>query len=172
MKQYLQFTLITLGVILLQVMIINHIEISGLINPFVYIYPLLLIPNKTNRIAVLFVGFVIGLVLDAFSNTWGMHMAATTLTAFVRPYIFNLCASQEDKDKPSISYSIMPSTFVIYSSILITIHHLVLFGLEAFTFNHFWFTLLKAVVSSAMAIALTLIFEVIHSSYTKSQKKR
>ena len=171
MKNTLQFILLTLTIIFVQVLIINNIELTGYINPFVYIYSLLIIPFKVNRIATLFIGFTIGITIDAFCGTWGMHAAATTLTAFVRPYIFNIFASQEDKDKQSISYNIMPSTFMVYSSIAVAIHHLALFLLEAFTFNHLWHTLLKTLFSSLIAIALIYCFERIRASYLNSQKK-
>lgn len=172
MKTKLQYITLTLALILLQVLIINNIEIAGILNPFIYIYPLLILPSKTNRIATLLIGFTTGLLIDAFCGTWGMHMASATLTAFILPYIFKLCASQEDIEKPTVSYHVMPSTFLKYTALIVFIHHLTLFTLEAFTFSHYWFTLTKATLSSLIAILLILIFEYIRTTNMKDRQRR
>lgn len=171
MKSYLHFAIVSIAIILLQILIVNHIEINGLINPFIYIYLILIVPPHTNKVVNIFIGFAIGLIIDALSNSWGMHMAATTLTSYLRPYIFTLCASQEDTDKTTISHHTMPATFIKFASLLTFIHHIALFTLEAFSFNHYWFTLLKTLISSIITIIIILIFEYIRTINIKTQHR-
>lgn len=172
MKTALEHISLALALILGQVLLVNHIEITGIINPFIYIYAILVLPTKINHIALTVIGFAIGIVMDAFCNTWGMHAAATTLTAFFRPYVFTLCASQEDIDKGLVSYHAMPATFVKYAVLLTVIHHLTLFSLEAFSFSHYWFVLIKTVVSALISLLFVAIFEHIRAINFKAQQRR
>ena len=82
--------------VMLQVLLFNNIELGGLINPYFYIYLVLIMPLSLNLSVQLLLAFVAGLIVDIFSNTWGMHAAATTLVAFVRPYLLKLLVSQEE----------------------------------------------------------------------------
>lgn len=172
MKTILEYISLSLALILGQVLLVNHIEVTGAINPFIYTYAVLILPSKTNHIASVVIGFTIGTVMDAFCGTWGMHAAATTLMAFVRPYIFTLCASQEDTGKGTIAYHAMPATFAKYSIILTVIHHSVLFTLEAFSFNHYWFVMIKTLVSSIISMLFIALFEHIRTINFKTQQKR
>lgn len=147
------------GLVLFQVLLFNNIEIAGVINPFLYIYFLIALPIHTNRISLVFIGFALGLVIDAFSNTWGIHAMATTLIAFLRPYIFRIVSTQEELDKVMPRFKTMGVNYVKYIVLMTFIHHLTLFTLEAFAFLYFGIILLKAVVSSLITIVLIFILE-------------
>lgn len=147
------------GLVLFQVLLFNNIEIAGVINPFLYIYFLIALPIHTNRISLVFIGFALGLVIDTFSNTWGIHAMATTLIAFLRPYIFRIVSTQEELDKVMPRFKTMGVNYVKYIVLMTFIHHLTLFTLEAFAFLYFWIILLKAVVSSLITIVLIFILE-------------
>lgn len=172
MKSNVNYILLMAALIVIQVLVIDHIEVTGVMNPFVYVYPLLILPPKVNRIALMLIGCGMGVVVDALSGTWGIHIAAMVLTGYVRPYVFGLCASQEDVEKPNIAYHYMPSTFVKYASILVVIHHLCLFTLEAFGFDHYWFVVVKTVVSSLVSLALIYVLERIRTINIEAQKHR
>ena len=81
------FYIWTLVLVLLQVLLFNNIELAGLINPYFYVYIILIMPLSLNVSIQLLIAFFAGLIIDVFSNTWGMHAAATTLVAFIRPYL-------------------------------------------------------------------------------------
>ena len=83
-----------ISLVLVQVLVLNYIQFSGYINPYIYVLFVLLLPVSTPRYAVVMLGFFIGLVIDIFSNTAGMHASATTFMAFVRPYVINLIIIQ------------------------------------------------------------------------------
>jgi rod shape-determining protein MreD len=95
-------------------------------------------------------------VIDAFSNTWGIHAMGTTLIAFLRPYIFRIVATQEELDKVMPRFRTMGINYAKYVIFMVFIHHLTLFSLEAFSFKYFGIVLLKTLVSSL--ITLVLIF--------------
>lgn len=76
--------------VLIQVLILNNIEFSGYINPFLYVLFILLLPFETPAWLLLVSGFALGLTVDLFMNTPGLHAAATVLTAFVRPFVLRI----------------------------------------------------------------------------------
>ena len=130
-----------------------------MITPFFYIIFLLLLPYDTPRAMLIFLGFILGLSIDAFTNTLGVHSAVCVLIGFVRPGILNKISTRETRESvsaPRIS-TMSLNWFIGYTAIFVTIHHLLLFMLEAFTFQGFIFTLARAVFSGILSIVLIVI---------------
>jgi rod shape-determining protein MreD len=148
-----------LFLVLIQVVLLNHIQWSGYINPYVYILFILLLPIETPKWLQLVLGFVLGLTIDMFSNTAGLHAAATVALAFARPGILNLLAPRDGYES---ELRISPQTlglkwFVTYLVILTAIHHLVLFYLEIFRFNEFFITFFKSFLNIIISVLLMLM---------------
>lgn len=146
------------SLVLIQVLILNFIQFSGYINPYIYILFILLLPVSTPRYVLLLLGFFIGLVIDIFSNTPGMHAAATTFIAFARPYIIDLISAREmDKnDFPGVSqYGLV--WFLYYSAILVFLHHIFFFYVEVFTFHQFFQTLFRSLLSSVFSVFIIVL---------------
>jgi rod shape-determining protein MreD len=102
-------------------------------------------------------GFVLGLVIDMFSNTMGLHAFATVLVAFLYAPVIRLFVSSEENIslQPSVN-SFGIGGYLKFAVILIVIHHMVLFFLEAFTFTNFWLTLFRALLSSACTFLVVI----------------
>lgn len=161
MKNVIEFISWFVGLVLLQVLLFNNLHIAGVINPFLYVYLIIALPIQMNRMLLLMIGFVLGLVIDVFSNTWGIHAMATTLIAYLRPYVFVLVSTQEELDRVIPRYRTMGVNYLKYIVVMVLVHHLMLFALEAFSFRYFWFVLLKALVSSVITLILVLTLEMI-----------
>src|SRR5690606_17264822 len=65
--------------------IFDNIHLFGFINPFIYILFLVLFPVRVNSLQFLFLGFLLGLTMDFFSDTGGIHAAACLVVAYLRP---------------------------------------------------------------------------------------
>src|SRR5436190_19071296 len=85
-----------LFLVLLQVILLNHVQWSGYINPYIYILFIMLLPVETPNWLVLMLGLLIGIVIDMFSNTSGLHAASTVLMAFARPGVLRLISPRDD----------------------------------------------------------------------------
>ena len=75
-----------IGLVLLQVLILNNVHIAGYATPFLYIYLILKFESETPRNALMLWAFFLGLTVDIFSDTPGMNAAATVALAFFTPY--------------------------------------------------------------------------------------
>ncbi len=153
LQNILRFVLL----VLIQVLALNNIQFLGFLNPYIYILFILSLPVKLPNWITLLLAFVLGLTIDAFSNTMGMHAFATVLVAFLRNGIINLFIAIDEGNNPTPSfYTFGVGAYVKYVVSIVVIHHIALFMLEAFSFNHFWILLLKILLSSALTTLIIL----------------
>ncbi len=142
-----------LVVVLFQILVMDNVMINGYMIPYVYLLFILLMPFETPRWIVLLSGFILGLGIDVFEHTLGMHTAATVLVAFLRPYFLGLLAPRdgyEPESFPRIHYYGF-FWFLKYTLLIVFIHHLVLFYLEVFQLQNFFSTLLRVILSSVLS---------------------
>jgi hypothetical protein len=150
--------------ILAQVFIFDNIHLFGFISPFVYILFLLLYPVKVNQLLFLFLGFLLGLTMDFFSDTGGIHAAACLVIAHARPVIlkYSFGVSYE-YNSIKINQTGLGERLTYISS-LVLLHHLVLFSLEIFTFSQILFILKYALFSGIFTILLSILLMTIFSN--------
>ena len=143
--------------VLAQVLVLNNIQFLGFINPYIYILFIISLPVRMPRWSALLLAFILGLTIDVFSNTPGMHASAAVLIAFLRNGIIQLFITIDEGNNPTPSYytfSVAP--YIKYVVFMVLIHHTTLFLLEAFSFAHFWLMLFKIILSSLVTILLIL----------------
>lgn len=148
------FILITL----LQVLVLNNMHLSIFINPYCYILIILILPFDSPGWLVLTLSFFTGLTMDAFSNSLGMHSAATVAMGFARQYLLQLIAPRDGYESghaPDLN-EMGVAWFMIYAGILTLIHHLILFMIEDFGYSVFFSVLFKAILSSVFTLVLLL----------------
>ena len=149
--------------VFLQVLIFNNVLIARMVSPFFYVLFLILLPFNIPRALLLILAFVLGLSVDIFSNTFGVHAFACVFTAFIRPGIISLIASRETLESVSAPRveSMGIRWFVEYAALMILIHHLILFYMEAFTFKDFLFTFFRVILSSILTLTLIVLSQFI-----------
>lgn len=142
-----------------QILVIKNIELGRFINPFIYVLFIIVLPFETPKWALLLSGFLIGITIDMFYDTAGMHAAACVFIAYIRPAVLKLFSPRDGYEfgtQPTIQYLGVP-WFLSYSGILIVLHHLVLFYIEIFRFSEFFSTLFRVIMSSLFTIILVVI---------------
>jgi len=149
--------------VLLQVLIFNKINLGGCLNPYIYVMFILLLPFETPKWLLLFSAFFIGLSVDLFSGTIGMHAAAATFMAFVRP-----TASRIISSKREFETGILPGIndlgivwFISYSLLLVFIHHLIYFYLEIFRFGEFFQTFTRVIASTLLTTLMIVLLDLL-----------
>lgn len=153
-KNSLRFILL----ILAQVVIFNHINFLGFINPYPYVLFILLFPIGDNRALLILLSFFLGITLDMFSNSGGMHAAASLVMAYSRPLVLrSVFGVAYEYNTIRISNISFRERF-IYITILIFIHHFVLFLLETFNVSDILYIFKKTLFSSIFTLILSLIF--------------
>jgi len=143
--------------ILIQVFVLNNIRFLGFINPYIYILFIFMLPVKFPRWLSLILAFIIGIIIDAFSNTYGIHAFSAVLIAFLRNPVINIFTSIEEGANPVPSfYTFGVAAFIKYIITLVIIHHTTFFFLEIFGFENIGQTLLKIILNAFVTIVIIL----------------
>lgn len=147
-----------LFLLLLQVIVLNQINFLKFINPMVYVLWVILFPIRKSKTLLLISSFLLGLSIDFFSDSGGIHAAALTLVAFIRLPILKAVLGKSDFDY--LLFNIRSISFLkafIFIGNIILIHHLVVFSLEYFNFNEFYEIIQKVIIASLATIVIGVL---------------
>ena len=112
--------------------------------------------------------FFSGLVLDAFSNTPGVATGALTATAFVQYPLMHAMVPKDAVENAVPDMNLLGKYgYISYIAILMLVHHLMYFLLEAFSFFNAMDLLLRFLGSYALSMLLALSIEMLFSSKRK-----
>jgi hypothetical protein len=121
----------------------------------------LLLPSVIPAWLLLIISFLSGLVVDLFTGSPGMHASATLLAGFSRPYVLRLISPRDGYESGSdlsmAAYGF--SWFLVYTAIIVVIHHTALFFLEVFRFTDFFRTIFRILLSSLFTTGFILLIE-------------
>ena len=142
MVQTLQRIVWFVVLVLVQVEILNHVHIMGYATP-----------SKS----LLFQAFLLGLCVDVFSNTPGMHAAASTLLAFIRRPLLQAQMLRETTDdyEPGIR-SMGFAPFLRYVLSAVFSFMVVVRLIDAFNFLHVVELLFRIVTDTVMTVICIL----------------
>ena len=143
----------------MQVLVLNHIQLGGYINPFLYVMFILMLPVRLPKVLLLFIAMLTGLTVDVFSNTMGMHAAASLFIGFLRPAWLRIMAPRDGYEADAVP-SIRNFGFqwyLVYASVLVFAHHFLLFYLEVFRLSEFFSTFIRIVLSSLVTLVLIIL---------------
>lgn len=140
-----------------QIVIFNKINLFGFINPYPYVLFLILYPVNSNKNSFLVASFVLGITMDLFCNSGGVHAAACVVLAFLRPQIFKFAFGLSyEYQTVKLNDVLTPERFSFIAA-AVTIHHLVLFFLEIFSFELFFEIIFRIILSTIFTILFSII---------------
>lgn len=156
--------------IIVQIVLLNNVQFSGLLNPYLYIYLLIILPVDFPPNAGLFLAFAMGIIIDIFSQTLGMHTISAVFLAYARPYILRNMAPRDGYEfSRNVSIKQMGWLwFLTFSGIMVFLHHFVLFFIESFRMSGLGYTLLKAMGSSLLTLSLIVVVQLLFTRSPKS----
>ena len=153
--------------VLAQSLVLNNINFLGYINPYIYILFIILFPIKNNRMLFIFLSFLLGLSVDLFLDSGGVHAAACVTMAYVRPLILKFSFGMIYEHQTIKFSNTEFGQRLTYFSIIIFIHHLLLFSLEIFNASNILLILKKTLFSGIFTILICLLITVLFSSKRK-----
>ena len=137
-----------------QVIIFNNINFNGYINPYPYILFIILYPVNANRSGLLLASFFLGIIMDMFSNSGGVHAASCLVLAYFRPYIFKFAFGLSyEYQTVRLLDTLTPERFS-FILISVAIHHVTLFLLEIFRLNFLWDVVVRTLFSTIFSIVI------------------
>ncbi len=162
-NNWVKYGLVFILIVLIQGLVVNNIQLNEYFNPMVYPIMILMLPFELNAIVTMAVALFLGLSVDAFSNTFGLHASSALFIGYLRPTIIRYIKPKEGYDT-----SLLPSIqdmgavwFLAYGSVMIFLHHLWFFSFEILRFDLFFLILGKAFLSFIFSLALVILFQYI-----------
>lgn len=149
-----------------QVLILQNVVLFHTAFCFLYVAYLLVLPVETNPLALMGIGFIMGLSIDMFYDSLGLHAFACVLIMYLRNYWLNNLTPQggyDSNDTPSLALNGL-QWFAVYATPMVFIHHSVLFFAEVGGFDMFWFTLWKIFTSTLFTMLVILIAQFLFPS--------
>ena len=131
----------------------------------VFLYPIVIftLPLKTPKVLLLFLAFFLGIFIDLFYDSPGVHTASFVLTAYIRSGVLRLLEPRGGyriETAPTIGHYGL-SWFCTYSAILLFTHILTYFVIDTFTFVFVDKILINAISSFAISYLLILLYQII-----------
>ncbi len=159
--------------ILFQVLVVNKLGLSTYINPYIYIVFVLMLPINFKPWLVLIIASVTGIVMDSFSSTPGLHMAACVGMGYVRNFYLRFATGKDDQDS-----NIIPNLsnkgwvwFLVYIFIMVSIHHFILFFLEIYSLSQFFSTLFQIFLSTIFTVLIILVGQLLFYKFSITKGK-
>ena len=141
----------------LQVLIFNNINLFGYINPYPYILFIILYPVNSNKSVLLLGSFFLGLMLDIFCDSGGVHTTASIVLAFLRPTLFRFSFGLSyEYQTVKIADKMSPERITLLL-LAIVIHHFILFYLEYFRLGLLFTILSRTIVSALFTFTICIL---------------
>jgi rod shape-determining protein MreD len=157
--------------VFLQVFLLKNITLYNLSTPYLYIMFILLLPFEIPNVLLFALSFFLGLTIDSFYDTPGLHAASCVLLALVRILFISITVQKDGFDnepEPTLNVTGL-RWFFTYALILTLAHHFFLFNLEVFRFSEMPYTLSRFVLSSIFTVFLMLLSGFLF--YRKKERK-
>lgn len=152
---------------LLQVLVCKRIDLSigefDYIHLLIYPLPIFMMPMKLPKALVLLLAFIMGLSVDAFYNSPGVHASALVFSAYIKEFILNFLEPFEGYNKddfPTIK-KMGIGWYMSFISILLLLHTFVYFSIEAFTFIYFFDIFLNTIFSFIVSFLVIMLTQLI-----------
>jgi rod shape-determining protein MreD len=149
---------------LVQVLVLNYVWLFNVATPLLYVFFVITFPRNSAKGEVLVWCFMLGLVIDLFSNTPGLASGTMTLLGLLQPYLLELFVPRDSAENMEVSVATLGmGKFCTFSLILTLLYSLLFFALETFNFFEWQMWLLRAVCSTALTMVLMLAIESVRS---------
>lgn len=128
----------------------------------VMVYPIfiLLLPIRIPDPLLIFLGFLIGIAVDIFYDSYGVHASASVFMAYLRPIVLKIL-------QPRGGYNITHSPniknygavwFLIYAGVLLFFHLLFYFIVSIFTHFYWLEIILRTIASFVVSYVIILLY--------------
>lgn len=156
MYRLIEYTILFLVMVILQVFLFSRVGISVYVNPLVYVAFIVLLPMEIAGALLLLVALLMGVSMDFFMGTAGINTIATLFVAFCRPAVLNLMIGKDEimaGGVPNVNL-LGIKKFFRYATVMVVMHSSVFFLLESLSWQQLPYTVLRIMLSSAITLVL------------------
>ena len=147
-------------IFVLQVLLFDHLHIGSWGIMMIYILFLINLPIRIPRWAEMLIGLLVGIMMDVWHSSLGIHIAACVALSFVRPLLLTNAVQDIERIKDNISVQTIGRIEYTKCAVILTImHHFIVFSLETWNIQFWWIVILQTLISSTMTLCVILGYE-------------
>lgn len=166
-KQIRQNIITGLLLLVLQILVFKQVDLSfgDFYFSQILIYPLIffLLPIEWPRSINIIIAFVVGISVDMFYDSPGVHASAAVFVSFIRRYVLKLLEPFGGYSTNEIIgiRSLGLAWYLSYCSILLVAFLLFYFSMEAFSYIFFTDIVMRSIFSFVPSIIIMVIFSLL-----------
>ncbi len=142
-----------------QILVFNQLQFLSLFFPMVYILWIYRYPLEDNLYIFLFLSFILGLSIDFFIGTGGIHAFASVGIAFLRKPLFRIISSSSDSELIGlIDQKLNKFQNFMMIFFLILIHHSFLYLIDNLKFSNYLILTQRIIINSLITFVFVYSF--------------
>ena len=156
MQRYLSYIGMFIGVVLLQIFLIDNISLGIYFHPLIYVAFIILLPLDMLPVWVVLLSATLGLTMDMMTGMCGLNVIAATATGFARMAIIGFTSGLNtgvDDTIPAL-YRLPQKNLLTYIILMVLMHSIIYFVMESLSMAHMFHTLLRIVVSDVVCVVM------------------
>lgn len=156
MQRYLSYVGMFIGVVLLQIFLIDNISLGIYFHPLIYVAFIILLPLDMLPVWVVLLSATLGLTMDMMTGMCGLNVIAATATGFARMAIIGFTSGLNtgvDDTIPAL-YRLPQKNLLTYIILMVLMHSIIYFVMESLSMAHLFHTLLRIVVSDVVCVVI------------------
>lgn len=151
---------IAVFLLFVQALVLNQVAVFGYATPLLFVYFVVKLPLTLHRNWALLLAFVYGMVLDAFTQSYGLQTSALVTVAFLRPYVATLFVSKDEAtDSLPSANTFGRAKFYRYAGVLVLVNHLWVAMLNYWEWQEAARLAVHALLSSLITMVLVIACE-------------
>lgn len=166
---WVKYSIYFVFIILLQGLVFNQIQFSGLVYPMVYSIAIIILPVETSLLLSVSIAVILGIGVDMFSDTFGLHTSSAILIAYSRPTVLKLLRPRDGYDSVLLLsiHDMGKAWFLTFATIIVGIHNLWFFTFELLRFDLIFTIILKTVFSTIVTLFIIILLQYLLYKPTK-----
>lgn len=162
-RNLITFIFLVICLCSVQILLLKNVALFGVAFCFIYLLAILSFPINIRSFSLILISFGLGLFIDVFYDTLGLHAAAATLLAFLRPYWLKAISPNggyDDSNNPTLK-EMGIGWYISYSLPLVFAFSLMFFTADQWGTGGLFGVLNKSLFSSIFTVILAIIVQLL-----------
>ena len=162
-RNLLTYVFMVVCLVLIQILLLKNLALFGVAFCFIYLLAILSFPISMRSFPLILISFGLGLLVDVFYDTLGLHASATTLMAFLRTYWLKAISPNvgyDDANNPTLN-EMGIGWYLSYSLPLVFAFSLMFFIADQWGVGGWYGALNKSLFSSIFTVILAIIVQLL-----------
>lgn len=153
-----------LFLLFLQIVLVSNFVLFDVSFCYIYVAAVLFLPMDWKPVPLMLASFIIGIMVDSFFESTGIHAGACILISYLRPWIMKWMTPIQSYDN-IVSFRELTLRWIFGFTLTQTlIHHFYLFWVDSSSLSSFGIMLIKVIASSLFTTLAIILYRMLFFS--------